>query len=411
MKRLECLDGLRGVLAVYVLLGHLAPFAQLPAVIQSAVSHGTAAVDLFFVLSGLVIIQSLHAACGRAGPFLIGRIMRIFPVFLVVFAFAVAVQSSSCGFEHMPWITDDNVARRICAIEQPHAWTLEIIAHLTMTHGLFPNAILPDVWVSFLGSAWSLSTEWQFYLLALALVSFAAAAGTQDKKQKTPRFGTLAKVRSATVGPSRLDRLCWVLLGSAVASVVWQAAVPEGWQFTRAFLPNEAHFFALGVTSVGVVRQDRGARVRYALVLAVTLAVCAAQGSFGKMLPPLAWTLCLAAQMRTTTVGLRQIGWILRTSAARYLGSISYCLYLVNEPVLKVVGALLSRLAGGNAALFTLMWVPLAIGLPLLVSAWLHIHLEAPALRWGRSAARTWAGTQPGGAMNQPSVQARSRGL
>ena len=38
-----------------------------------------------------------------------------------------------------------------------------------MTHGLFPDGGLPDVWVSFLGAAWSLSTEWQFYLLALLL--------------------------------------------------------------------------------------------------------------------------------------------------------------------------------------------------------------------------------------------------
>ena len=68
MKRLECLDGLRGLLAVYVLLGHMAPFAVLPGWIQLAVSHGGAAVDVFFVLSGLVITQSLlragrHARC------------------------------------------------------------------------------------------------------------------------------------------------------------------------------------------------------------------------------------------------------------------------------------------------------------------------------------------------------------
>src|ERR1700712_4823276 len=169
MKRLECLDGLRGLLAVYVLVGHMAPFAVLPVSVQNAVSHGTAAVDLFFILSGLVICQSLQNGGGRAGPFLIGRVTRIFPVFLVVFAFAIAVEPWSCGFEFMPWVSETNVARQICSMEQAHAWLPEIIAHLTMTHGLFPNGILPDIWVSFLGSAWSLSTEWQFYLLALLL--------------------------------------------------------------------------------------------------------------------------------------------------------------------------------------------------------------------------------------------------
>lgn len=57
MKRLECLDGLRGVLAVYVMLGHMAPFAALPSWIAGSLSHGGAAVDVFFMLSGLVILR------------------------------------------------------------------------------------------------------------------------------------------------------------------------------------------------------------------------------------------------------------------------------------------------------------------------------------------------------------------
>jgi peptidoglycan/LPS O-acetylase OafA/YrhL len=356
MKRLECLDGLRGLLAVYVLLGHMAPFAVLPDWIQDAVSHGGAAVDLFFVLSGLVITQSLLRAGGRAKPFLIARAARIFPVFLVVFAFAVAVQPWSCGFEHMPWIGSESAARTICVMAWPHAWQPEILAHLTMTHGLFPRAVLPDVWVSFLGSAWSLSTEWQFYLLALLVA-----------------------------GRSR--RLCWILLALAAAGVAWRLMLPEGWQFSRAFLPNKAHFFALGVASVPVVRRESGALGRYALVLGVSLAICAAQDSFGKMLPPLAWTLCLGVQILPDTNTPRVAGWLLRNRMARYLGAISYCLYRVNEPIHKLTGSALGRLAGGDGGLFTLLWIPAAIGLPIVVSAWLHRYLEAPALRWGRAAA------------------------
>jgi peptidoglycan/LPS O-acetylase OafA/YrhL len=166
---MECLDGLRGVLAVYVMLGHMAPFAVLPAWLQIGLSHGGAAVDVFFILSGLVISESLDRTSGRAAPFLMARMVRIFPVFLPVFAFAVLAQQASCGFDRMPWIGPDAAARTICSNGWPPWWRLEIAAHLTMTHGLFPNAVLPDVWVSFLGAAWSLSTEWQFYVLALAL--------------------------------------------------------------------------------------------------------------------------------------------------------------------------------------------------------------------------------------------------
>src|ERR1700722_4319361 len=119
MKRLHSLDGVRGLLALYVLLGHVAPFAVLPDWVQDTVSHGGAAVDVFFVLSGLVITQSLVHAGGHATPFLVARFARIFPVFLLVFAIAVAVGPWSCGFENMPWIGSKDVARTICVSGWP----------------------------------------------------------------------------------------------------------------------------------------------------------------------------------------------------------------------------------------------------------------------------------------------------
>jgi peptidoglycan/LPS O-acetylase OafA/YrhL len=364
MKRLDSLDGVRGVLAVYVMLGHVAPFAVLPNWLQGAVSHGGAAVDVFFVLSGLVITQSLMHVHGRPAPFLIARIARIFPVFLAVFAVAVVVGPWSCGFEHMPWIGPDSEARAICVKNWPQSWPVEIVAHLSMTHGLFPKATLPDIWVSFLGSAWSLSAEWQFYLLAMF------ALGRR--------------------------RLCWLLLALAVAGVAWRLTVPEPLLFSRAFLPNKAHFFALGVASVPVVRGDRGAMGRYLLVLIASLAICATEGGVGKLLPPLAWTFFLAVQMRPDLIGLRQASAVLCSRLARYLGAISYCIYLVNEPANKVAGEVLSRYADGDGALFTTLWLPVGIGVPILISAWLHAYLEVPALRWGRDFARQLSA--PGGA-------------
>jgi peptidoglycan/LPS O-acetylase OafA/YrhL len=82
-----------------------------------------------------------------------------------------------------------------------------------MTHGLFPNALLPDAWNSFLAAAWSLSTEWQFYVLALLL------------------------------GRTRMsvERLVTAFLLLAVAGLAWDMSAPEAWRFSRAFLPNKAN--------------------------------------------------------------------------------------------------------------------------------------------------------------------------
>jgi len=257
MRRLVCLDGLRGALATYVMLSHTLPFAPTPGWLHWLFQHGGAGVDVFFILSGLVIVQSLDSFGYRALPFLIARVARIYPVFLVVFAFAVAVQPLQTGFEQMAWIGPDSPARSIWSGGWPQDWGGFIATHMTMTHGLFPNGVLPNVWVGFLGAAWSLSTEWQFYLLALLI--------------------------GARLGPRRM---AWLFLAMSAASIAWHAMVPESWQFSRAFLPNKAQYFALGVVSAIVARDGPKGLPAYLVVLATTLALCAVQGGIDKLLPP-----------------------------------------------------------------------------------------------------------------------------
>src|SRR5271166_5735469 len=283
MRRLVCLDGLRGVLAVYVMLSHTLPFAPLPHWLHWLFQHGGAAVDVFFILSGLVIVQSLTSFEYRPLPFLIARVARIYPVFLVVFVLAVAVQPLATGFERMAWIDPDSPARDIWSGGWPSRWGGFIATHLTMTHGLFPNGVLPDVWVGFLGAAWAL---------------------------------------------------------------------------------------------------------------------CAVQGGADKLLPPLVWTVCLAAQVLPSSPRKRGSGgWVpacagmmaavLQSRPLVWLGAVSYCIYLVNEPLQKLLGVTLAMLVHGDAALFTALWIPGAVALPILASWWLHERVEVPAQRYGRGLALT----------------------
>ncbi len=303
MKRLECLDGLRGVLALYVLLTHMAPFAALPAWIVWLLSHGEAAVDVFFVLSGLVIVRSLEHYDYRVRPFLIARVARIFPVFLPVFAFAVLVQPVAIDFVRMPWIGPDSPARAIWSDGWPAAWVAELAAHLTMLHGLFPNAVLPDAWVSFLGAAWSLSTEWQFYAL-VALIGARLGRGEDGRW-----------------------RLVLLLLGIALAGLAWRTMTPPGWWFSRAFLPNKAMYFALGVASAGLIEDPRR-WPRFVIVVGVALLLCLRQDNPLKVMEPFVWVVCLAAQAAQgrsgdSWYGLRGLGSLLCSPSLRRLGAIS----------------------------------------------------------------------------------------
>ena len=355
MKRLECLDGLRGVLAVYVMLGHMTPFAALPRWVISPLSHGGAAVDVFFILSGLVIIRSLESCRFEARPFLILRVTRIFPVFLAMLALGVALQPLPIRFDTMPWIAPDSQARDIWSIGWPEDWAIDLAAHLTMTHGLFPNGVLPGMWVGFLGAAWSLSTEWQFYVLALVL------------------------------GRSRVgvERLAAVFLVLAVAGLMWDMAAPDAWRFSRAFLPNKAHYFALGIASAAWI--DRRSARPFAVVLATTLLLCLVRGGVDKVLPPLVWTVCLIAQFYPGR--LRLIASPLIWRPVQWFGAISYPIYLANEPIQKLLGFLLARFVMGDGVVFTVLWLPAALLIPIGAAALLHRYVETPAQRWGRTLA------------------------
>ncbi|WP_395067689.1 acyltransferase family protein [Paraburkholderia silvatlantica] len=74
------LEGLRGAAALIVVLYHLGQVAHLPGVIRS----GYLAVDLFFVLSGLVICSSyderLRSGWSEVWRFLVRRIGRLWPL-------------------------------------------------------------------------------------------------------------------------------------------------------------------------------------------------------------------------------------------------------------------------------------------------------------------------------------------
>jgi len=337
MQRLARLDGLRGALAVYVMLGHTLPFTNLPASLQQPFSHGEAAVDLFFCLSGLVLLSSLERHGGAFWPFILARARRLLPVYLPVLAFATGGLLLGDPLAAMPWA--GVAARHIWATGLPPDTGWQLAAHILLIHGLLPQGALPYAYVTLLGPAWSLSTEWQFYVA----------------------MGLLAAARPL--------RFAWGLLGLGVA---WHFAAPAGWwQFSRAFLPDAAPFFALGLTSAAWLR---GGGVRDLLVCTLAVTALAALSSPEKALVPLLWALAMYAQRQPW-------GALLESRVARWLGAISYPLYLLNEPIARALACLLVPLARGDALLFTCLWLPAALLLPIAAAAFAHRHIERRFMR------------------------------
>jgi peptidoglycan/LPS O-acetylase OafA/YrhL len=369
--RLTRLDGLRGILAVYVMLGHTAPFIPWPPmvgrVIEALVSHGLAAVNLFFALSGLVIVQSMARFGGRARAFLAARAWRLLPVYFVVLGLATVALAWRSPFDVMPWIRPGDIGSMIWERRLPTSWPAHLAMHLALLQGITPRGWLPDLQFSMLSPAWSLSTEWQFYVV-IALVM--PLVGSDDRG---------------------LRRLVWLCLAVAVVGRGYAAVMPLHWRFHRAFLPNEAAYFAIGIAAARLWRGGAGL-VGFGAALGVAVVIGASHGSgfamIAKALPPLVWAVMIVAQRTPDHRLVRPIARCLDHPAVLWLGAISYPLYLVNEPVGRALAVVVGGAALGDPVWFSLVWGPLTLAGSVGLAAVLHYTVERRCFDWAKARIR-----------------------
>jgi peptidoglycan/LPS O-acetylase OafA/YrhL len=153
LGRRTCIDGLRGVAALLVLVYHLAVVSQR----INAPAFGFNGV--FFVLSGFLITAILVEEWGRTGGidlrrFAARRFMRLLPCLLLVLAAAALVflTTDAMGFDAESLTREDENGR----------W-LTIVASLS----LLTNWSLAFDWLKpgLLRGTWSLAVEQQFYLI------------------------------------------------------------------------------------------------------------------------------------------------------------------------------------------------------------------------------------------------------
>ena len=370
-KRIDELDGLRGILALWVALSHIFcwcgysqwPFA-LPHLLNSTAqkswvqfSFAAAAVDTFIILSGFAISYMLHSRPQTYGQFMTGRFFRIYPVYLV------CLLSGFLTFHAIPSIIDsvswhDNeyfnlYMRPVLASELAHPAT-HLVSHLTLLFGLIPDKLLPGGAFSLVPPAWSITLEWQYYLLAPFLAWFARR-------------------------PAGLIVLGIISCGEHVYSHFWSAA----------FLPERLPLFLIGIGSYHLyASSDRWKHSRYRLqILAAALAAVLIVDwhSLALFIWICVFSGVLADEGNPAERLLFPIRRFLLKRPLQFVGAISYPLYLVHWPV--IVGSMA----------FLVIWQPgissggalgimLAVTLPaILTVAWLlHILVEKPLMQFGK---------------------------
>lgn len=173
--RLDYLDALRGLAALYVTLGHI--LLDGPALdenrnwvercLAEVLSHGRIGVAIFIVLSGYCLMLPVAQSGSfrlRQGwrTYLLRRTKRIYPPYLAALGFSMLVLA----------LLPDNLAARshwLTTFEPNSGWS-NFLAHLFLVHNL-DNAWLFKINAPF----WSVATEWQIYFIFPALILPVAA--------------------------------------------------------------------------------------------------------------------------------------------------------------------------------------------------------------------------------------------
>lgn len=321
MPRFNAIEGLRAWLAWGVVAWHVVQFTGLardtgPMTWFPAI--GDSAVMVFVAISGFVIAGLVTGKAEPYPQYLTRRVFRIFPVYFVILAIAfLALPYGVWAEDHAPWAADplfyyDDVLHG-------HVDTIggrplqQAFLHLTLMQGVMPDSLWPNTSTAILGPAWSLSLEWQFYLLAPAFVWLVAH----------PRF------RMVTVAAAGLMGVAWhfELFGEYLAP---------------SFLPAAAFVFLIGIASRLSFDRIRAMAIGPELIpLLLALGVIYRDALWLAIWGAMILYLARAEAWRSPAGQPHALAAIMdrlfASPPATYLGARSYSVYLVHMPVMMLV--------------------------------------------------------------------------
>jgi peptidoglycan/LPS O-acetylase OafA/YrhL len=329
-RRLPSLDGIRGVAILLVMLSH-AEMTEGLSTLEWMARLGDFGVKVFFVLSGFLITTLLVNERRQSGRIAIGRfaIRRAFRIVPAAYVFIFCILAAAA----LGWVT-------LRPGDALHALTY------TMN-----DAVAPGWW---LGHLWSLSIEEQFYV-AWPLVLWLFR----------PRGAAYVAMATIVAVP---------FLRAAI--ILWIPGLEEG--IERGFISAVDGFAAGGLLAILRHRLERHdlymrlLRGRWVMALVPTALILNLFEHhpivFYVVLQPVIYLMLALCLHRSQVTPDGAIGQVLNGRPLAWLGSISYSLYLWQQPFLAPSAHGLRNL-------------PVACLLAVLF-AWVSFHLvERPFLR------------------------------
>jgi peptidoglycan/LPS O-acetylase OafA/YrhL len=391
IRSFGALDGLRGYMAWCVVFVHAIQITGWTEAMHLTFL-GDTAVHVFIILSGFVITHLLIEKDENYAFYIRRRAFRIFPIYIVSLAAAILLTSAHHFSESGAWVPRLDWRMDRAAATAANFYT-HLLLHLPLIHGLVPDNVLPFSSLSILGPAWTLSLEWQFYLVAPFIVRLIAKRG-----------------------------MVTILTVFVFLAVWWLFRHSPLRYQAPSVLPLAIHWFLVGILSrIYFVRLARFMYVIAPLSLAAFL-LSPHRGGYELLL----WGWFITAAFRqyhsadTRSSDPRFYGkirgaaaaagnWIIdkiitpscANRLARNLGEASYSTYLIHVPCFSLAIALAAKGFGEWNQQIAIIAILCAIVSLAPISRFLYLTIEKPMMRLG-ARRLSEARVKPGEAVSGP---------
>jgi peptidoglycan/LPS O-acetylase OafA/YrhL len=346
-----------------VFLGHIMLFAGLGriGVPKKVGLIASTSVEVFIIISGFVITHLILTRQEAYLPYITRRFFRLFPTFAVCAvagAFAIAVSLT-------PWTGDPayEYGQQLVAFKaaQTEHLTPHFLLHLTMLHGVVPNNLLNVSQWAFLPPAWSLSLEWQFYLVAPAVLLL----------MRKPVGATIVSLFTA----AGLFHYSSGRLGSF--------ALPS-------ILPGAAYLFLIGIASRMCCDRVHPSAPMAVSVAAIGVGFVMDHLAVGLWIAFFTFMFCDRRQLKGVDRHFVKLGdAIFSSKVANWAGKRTYCVYLVHFPVYQIVLTWLALAGLKSPASVSLSLLAGGFPLTMIAAELVHRYVELPGISVGRAIART----------------------
>lgn len=366
MQNFRSIESLRAYMAWWVVFGHAAQLAGgqyiFPHALYAILDDNYKAVNVFIIVSGFVITHLLLSKDENYLPYITRRAFRILPIYLFCLVLSVAVTHLMVTANTLPWVAGHDMRLDRFAQEAQN-FHLHLFLHLTLMHGLPPTELLPFSASALLPPAWSLSLEWQFYLVAPFLIPLLLRS-------------TLSMILTCVA--------LLVLHKLALSGLIGH------WQYP-AFLPLPIQYFLIGILSRAVLeyRPLANAGVELLVVLgAITL-------KFAGVIETAIWMAFLACAMseagrltfRIAALS-RFVDIAIKNRHVARIGTWSYSTYLIHIPIFAIVVGTYASFAERPSQWTVVELLVLCMPITLAVSWLLFTEIEARFNLIGRKLAQ-----------------------